>query len=93
MCFGAYLHLAGYSFLQKLLTDHFDLFGLRQIWLYFVKKTYMYVSFAENLIYRWIRHPMMLGTMIAFWALPTMTVGHLVLSRSHGKDYFKGLLS
>jgi len=62
------------------LTDHFDLFGLRQTWLYFVKKTYTDVTFAENLVYRWIRHPMMLGLLIAFWALPTMTVGHLVFS-------------
>jgi len=67
-------------FAATFLTDHFDLFGLRQTWLYFVKKTYTDVTFAENLVYRWIRHPMMLGIMIAFWALPTMTVGHLVFS-------------
>ncbi|KAF3978380.1 MAG: hypothetical protein HFP77_02225 [Methylococcales symbiont of Iophon sp. n. MRB-2018] len=67
-------------FAATFLTNHFDLFGLRQTWLYFVKKTYTDVTFAEKLVYRWIRHPMMLGFMIAFWALPTMTVGHLVFS-------------
>lgn len=67
-------------FLSTFLTDHFDLFGLRQSWLHFVKKTYSPVVFTEALFYRWIRHPMMLGLFIAFWSLPTMTVGHLVFS-------------
>ena len=67
-------------FVAIFLTDHFDLFGLRQTWLHFVKKTYTHVVFTEILFYRWIRHPMMLGLFIAFWSLPTMTVGHLVFS-------------
>lgn len=66
--------------LASFLTDHFDLFGLRQTWLYFVKKSYTSVEFSERLIYRWIRHPMMLGLLIAFWSIPVMTVGHLVFS-------------
>jgi protein-S-isoprenylcysteine O-methyltransferase Ste14 len=67
-------------FVSTFLTNHFDLFGLRQPWLHFVKKTYTPVVFTEVLFYRWIRHPMMLGLIIAFWSLPTMTVGHLVFS-------------
>jgi len=67
-------------FIATFLTDHFDLFGLRQTWLHFVKKTYTQVVFTEVLFYRWIRHPMMLGIFIAFWSLPTMTVSHLVFS-------------
>lgn len=66
--------------LASFITDHFDLFGLRQTWLYFIKKSYTSVKFTEILLYRWIRHPMMLGLLIAFWAIPTMTVGHLVFS-------------
>jgi protein-S-isoprenylcysteine O-methyltransferase Ste14 len=62
------------------LTDHFDLFGLRQTWLYFVKQTYRAVPFTERFFYRWIRHPMMLGILIAFWATPVMTMSHLVFS-------------
>ena len=62
------------------LTDHFDLFGLRQSWLYFVKKTYTPVVFTEYLFYRWIRHPMMLGLLMAFWSTSIMTLGHLVFS-------------
>jgi len=66
--------------ISTFLTDHFDLFGLRQTWLFFVKKTYTNVKFTEHLFYRWVRHPMMLGLFLAFWSLPTMTVGHLVFS-------------
>lgn len=66
--------------LSTFLTDHFDLFGLRQTWLYFVNKSYTSVNFTERFIYRWIRHPMMLGLFFAFWAIPTMTYGHLVFS-------------
>lgn len=65
---------------SSFLTDHFDLFGLRQTWLYFVKKSYTPVKFTEQLLYRWIRHPMMLGILIAFWATPLMTVGHFVFT-------------
>ncbi len=66
--------------LSTFLTDHFDLFGLRQTWLYFVKKSYTSVKFTELLFYHWVRHPMMLGTLMAFWATPVMTLGHLVFS-------------
>ena len=66
--------------LSTFLTDHFDLFGLRQTWLHFVKKTYTSVNFTESLLYRWIRHLMMLGLLLAFWAIPVMTAGHLVFS-------------
>jgi len=62
------------------LTDHFDLFGLRQGWLHFVKKTYTPVVFTKSVFYHWIRHPMMLGILIAFWSVPMMTLGHLVFS-------------
>lgn len=65
---------------SSFLTDHFDLFGLRQSWLYFVKKSYTPVKFSERLLYRWIRHPMMLGLLVAFWSVPTMTIGHFVFS-------------
>lgn len=66
--------------LSSFLTDHFDLFGLRQTWLYFVKRSYTNVDFTERLIYRWVRHPMMLGLLIGFWAIPTMNAGHFVFA-------------
>jgi len=67
-------------FIATFLTDHFDLFGLRQVWLNFVKRTYTHVPFTDVLFYRWIRHPMMLGIILAIWCLPSMTVGHAVFS-------------
>lgn len=70
----------GLVLISSFLTDHFDLFGLRQTWIHFVKKSYTSVEFSERLIYRSIRHPMMLGLLFGFWAVPTMTVGHLVFS-------------
>lgn len=62
------------------LTNHFDLFGLRQVWLQFLRRSYTPVPFREVLLYRWIRHPMMLGLILAFWATPVMTASHLLFS-------------
>ncbi len=62
------------------LINHFDLFGLRQVWHYFNKREYTSVKFKETLLYRWLRHPLMLGFIIAFWATPDMTQGHLLFA-------------
>lgn len=62
------------------LNNHFDLFGLRQVYLLLVRKTYTPVAFKEILFYRWVRHPMMLGLLIAIWATPLMTSSHLLFS-------------
>ncbi|MBV1872545.1 MAG: isoprenylcysteine carboxylmethyltransferase family protein [Gammaproteobacteria bacterium] len=62
------------------LTDHFDLFGLRQVYLHYVEKTYTEVGFSEHLFYKLVRHPMMLGMLMGFWLTPFMTLGHLVLA-------------
>ena len=59
------------------LIDHFDLFGLRQVFLYFRNRAYVHPPFAVRSLYRIVRHPLMVGFFIAFWATPTMTVGHL----------------
>lgn len=61
-------------------VNHFDLFGLRQIWLNWNKKPYTEPPFKENPYYKLARHPMMLGIVIAFWAIPVMTVGHLLFA-------------
>ncbi|MFA6314301.1 MAG: methanethiol S-methyltransferase [Sterolibacterium sp.] len=59
------------------MIDHFDLFGLRQVYLRLRCRAYTPVEFKANALYRYVRHPMMLGYLIAFWATPHMTVGHL----------------
>jgi protein-S-isoprenylcysteine O-methyltransferase Ste14 len=62
------------------LTNHFDLFGLRQVWLQWVQRSYAPVPFREVLLYRWVRHPMMVGLFIAFWSVPSMSLSHLMFS-------------
>ncbi|MCA8974012.1 MAG: DUF1295 domain-containing protein [Planctomycetes bacterium] len=62
------------------LIDHFDLFGLRQTWLAFRGQPYSQRPFVEHSLYRVVRHPLMLGFLVAFWAAPVMTLGHLVFA-------------
>ena len=63
-----------------MLINHFDLFGLRQVWLYYNGREYSPVRFKETILYQWVRHPIMLGFIIAFWATPDMTQGHLLFA-------------
>ena len=62
------------------LINHFDLFGLRQVWLHFRGKDYIHLPFQIKALYRFIRHPIMTGVFIGVWVTPVMTVGHLVLA-------------
>jgi protein-S-isoprenylcysteine O-methyltransferase Ste14 len=63
-----------------LLLDHFDLFGTRQVWLHLKGEEYVPLQFQVPLIYKHVRHPLYIGWAIAFWATPTMTVGHLLFA-------------
>lgn len=62
------------------LIDHFDLFGLRQVYLRARGLAYRPVSFRAPLLYRVVRHPMMLGFFLVLWATPRMTLGHVVFA-------------
>jgi protein-S-isoprenylcysteine O-methyltransferase Ste14 len=60
--------------------DHFDLFGLKQVWTHFRGIEYHHPPFSERSVYRFVRHPLMAGFIVAFWAAPTMTQGRLLFA-------------
>lgn len=65
---------------SSFLIDHFELFGLKQVWLYLVDRQPETAPFSERSLYRWVRHPLMLGFIIAFWSAPTMSQGRLLFA-------------
>jgi protein-S-isoprenylcysteine O-methyltransferase Ste14 len=62
------------------LIDHFDLFGLKQVWRTLLGKPYEPPKFRTPSLYKLVRHPLYVGWLITFWAAPTMTVAHLVFA-------------
>lgn len=75
-------YLTGWAivFLATFFINHFDLFGLRQVWLYFQGKKYTQLSFRIPFLYKYVRHPLYMGFLIAFWSTPVMTVTHLLFA-------------
>ena len=65
---------------SSFLINHFELFGLQQIWFNFVKNPIPEIKFKMPMLYKVIRHPMMLGVFIGMWSIPHMTVGHMVFA-------------
>ncbi len=66
--------------LSTFMINHFELFGLAQIFDNLTNKQTANPKFQTNYLYKIVRHPIMLGFIIAFWATPIMTVGHLLFS-------------
>jgi len=62
------------------LINHFDLFGLRQVWLYLLGIPYTPLRFRNPGPYRIVRHPLYVGWLLAFWSTPRMTLAHLVFA-------------
>lgn len=69
-----------YLLLATFVTNHFELMGLRQVYLYFRNKTYTKLPFTRRFMYRYSRHPMMLGFFIGMWSIPVMSVSHFIMS-------------
>lgn len=66
--------------LTSFVINHFDLFGSRQVYLHLRGMEYTPLEFKAKWIYKYIRHPLMLGWIIAFWSTPQMSAGHLVFA-------------
>jgi protein-S-isoprenylcysteine O-methyltransferase Ste14 len=69
-----------YLFAASFAIDHFELFGLRQVWSFFVGRPIVPVQFRERWMYRFDRHPIMTGALLGMWVTPRMTLGHLVFA-------------
>ena len=76
------IYLIGWAtvFATTFLINHFDLFGLRQVWFYFIGKPHTQFEFDTPLFYKVVLHPLYMGFLIAFWSTPVMTATHLLFA-------------
>jgi protein-S-isoprenylcysteine O-methyltransferase Ste14 len=76
------LLLAGFGIvlLSTFIIDHFDLFGLRQVWLGLLDRTYTHPPFQVTYFYKFVRHPLYFGLLLGIWCTPLMTLGHLLFA-------------
>ena len=78
--YGLFAFGFGLVLVSTFLINHFDLFGMRQVWLYLLGRPYTTLRFGTPGPYRLVRHPLYVGWLFAFWCTPTMTLAHLLFS-------------
>jgi protein-S-isoprenylcysteine O-methyltransferase Ste14 len=80
LLWGVFAFGFGLVLISTFAINHFDLFGLRQVFLHLRQKPYTDLPFQVRFMYRFVRHPLYVGWFLAFWGMPSMTVGHLLFA-------------
>lgn len=79
------------TFTSTFMQNHYELLGLRQVWRYWQGEPQKTARFQDRWLYKYIRHPLMLGLLIAFWSTPVMTWGHLLFAIGMSSYIFIGI--
>ena len=76
---------------SSFLINHFELFGLRQVYFNLIQKPQPGPKFVQPALYKYVRHPLYFGLLLAFWSAPVMTVTHMILSAAMTSYIFIGI--